>query len=303
MGRASRKKNRLRGIDGGVYSKLWKHEKAHKTFKAIESGKSVMFKDGSSIPTMLELFNYILEHDLGNAGVVACSISFLEYQKYLGDYHNYFITDESLVLFLENQIVKDDDHKNSYSIIDEYCPIVKTEGNAIVKHVNIDVYCGVIHLINRKDSIAFSFMASEGNTKASSLTCISNEGGMIGSYIENSISEILKEAMPEQKRVMNIVLNMFLYIDAFPEAIKAGPPPVRRLDLIKSLSNTTIGETEAIRGLYDGSHHVSPHLRRGHYRFLKSDRYKKKRFQTVFVRPAMVKGTADHIIDVDKVAV
>jgi len=44
MGRASRKKNRLRGIDGGVYSKLWKHEKAHKTFKAIESGKSVMLK-------------------------------------------------------------------------------------------------------------------------------------------------------------------------------------------------------------------------------------------------------------------
>ncbi len=315
MGRASKKKNRLRAVDGGIYSKLfesYQYKGLYKAYADLEKGKSIENIYGT-MNSIVDFFNISTLEMLKIPAITKGGIirnkfillsSYIKYKRYC---HHYFLTDNDLVLFLENQKIKKDSFGYLPDIIKEYCPPKED------KIIELNFFTGIIHLLDRRYSICFilskghdpetgkisdGFMLyhdrgdGEGSEDTATLPLDKN-------YIDDNLKQI-----NNKNTVLNwrIIFNMFLYIDAFPEAIKSGPPPVKRLDFIKSLSNTTIGETEAIKGLYNNSsdHYMSPHLRRGHYRFLKSDRYKKKRFQTVFVRPAMVKGTADHIIDVEK---
>lgn len=96
----------------------------------------------------------------------------------------------------------------------------------------------------------------------------------------------------EAARVWRIVLNLLMYMDAFPECVRDGCPTLhskgnRPVDYAKSWR---IGASDAIRETYRNG--TSPHMRRGHFRLLTSDRFKKKRGQTVYVKPTMVSGSA-----------
>lgn len=87
---------------------------------------------------------------------------------------------------------------------------------------------------------------------------------------------------------VKLIVGLGMYISAFPETVKDGPP-----DNLKHPSHhqypdaKTIGISERISL---GGTHASPiaHFRKGHFRLLQSEKFTKKRFQAVFVHETFV---------------
>jgi hypothetical protein len=96
------------------------------------------------------------------------------------------------------------------------------------------------------------------------------------------------------KETWNILCNLLMYINAFPEFVIDGPP-----ELICGTHgggrNTRVSGSPDIESVHERSK-SSPHMRRGHFRVLRSEKFTKKRFQAVFVRPSMVRGKASTVI-------
>lgn len=93
---------------------------------------------------------------------------------------------------------------------------------------------------------------------------------------------------PDVFRYIKLLIGLGMYISAFPETLKDGPP----LDLQhpshhKYIEPKWIGISEKISL---GGTHASPvaHFRHGHFRVLTSERFTKKRFQAVFVSETFV---------------
>lgn len=90
-----------------------------------------------------------------------------------------------------------------------------------------------------------------------------------------------------------IMLGFFCYISTFKDNVKEGAPN----DAIiydRAQRNKTVEENEIIirSNEITKKYEVSPHLRRGHFRMLSSEYYKKKKGQIIFIEPTFVKGTA-----------
>lgn len=153
-----------------------------------------------------------------------------------------------------------------------------------------------MHFINKKHSFLFGIGKSfspEDNALVPILMFHHNE---ISQNIFLSSEFRAKHGFTDINDIHVVaLLNLFLYMDAFPEAIKEGPPPVRMPAGHVSKRCTIIGESEAIREVYRNG--VTPHMRRGHFRFLQSERFTSCRYKTVYVKPTMVKGKASHITD------
>ncbi len=308
MGRASRKKNRPRAGDGNLYSKLDLNDITDvlKEFKKVGSGYLTNPETGERY-TKDDLFcdvvESIYEYSSEDRGICATkSIAILSLYKNL--YHNYYVTSEKIVDFIENQKIKENDVIHLPHVLEEYCPPQK------YKYFPQEYYAGAVHLLNRQYSILFFMVRGQPDIKNNdcTLSWMRNEGQRKNNIAYIPIGDCYDTAgamsLIHEEEIninWNIIFNMFLYIDAFPEAIKKGPPPVTIEHGMTPLSNTTIGLSKTIKQMY-ADRSVSPHMRRGHYRYLQSDRYKKKRFQTVYVRSAMIKGTADHVIDVTEKA-
>ncbi len=308
MGRASRKKSRPRAGNGNLYSKLDLNglNDARSMYKKVEKGRLINPQNGElyTIPSLHRQMIELNLHDPDKIGAVTSELASMFY-LYKNLYHNYFITSENIVDFIENQKISKKDIVYLSPIMQEYCPSKKH------KYSLVEFYAAAIHLVNRKYSLFFhmskGIKPGDFSLKISDMfalyymrndNCGSNDMGYIHLGDHDDLEETLDLVSDsETKKNWNIIFNMFLYIDAFPEAIRKGPPPITLPYGMTPLSNTTIGLSKSIRQMY-ADRSVSPHMRRGYYRFLQSDRYKKKRFQTIYVRPSMVKGTADHVIDV-----
>jgi len=88
--------------------------------------------------------------------------------------------------------------------------------------------------------------------------------------------------------------NMLLYMDCFPDSIINNPPDDVKKQYAPYIKRCfTIKSDES---LIDRSG-VTPHFRRGHFRVLRSEVFKKKRYQTIFVHSSFVKGKAKTVID------
>lgn len=88
--------------------------------------------------------------------------------------------------------------------------------------------------------------------------------------------------------------NFILYIDCFPDSILNSPPDDVKKQYAPYISKCFTIKTD--ESLIDRAG-VTPHFRRGHFRVLRSEVFKKKRFQTVFVRSSFVKGHAKTVLD------
>lgn len=87
---------------------------------------------------------------------------------------------------------------------------------------------------------------------------------------------------------MRFVCGCFMMAECFPEVFKDGLPNyVKHPNWFKGLNAISISVDRVNR-------EVCPHIRSGHFRLLSSDRYVHKQGQVVFVKPAMVKGRAEH---------
>jgi len=87
---------------------------------------------------------------------------------------------------------------------------------------------------------------------------------------------------------LRLVCGAFMMKEEFPEMFIAGPPEGIKHPAWYRKLNSVHASLSRVRG------DMAPHIRRGHFRLLQSERYTKKRGQLVFVKASMVKGEAKH---------
>jgi len=100
----------------------------------------------------------------------------------------------------------------------------------------------------------------------------------------------------EMAKLYKIAVASLLYEECFPECVIQGPPEyIKHPSHHKYKSQQHLAISPKI--LQSGSH-ASPkaHFRSGHFRVLKSEKFKNKRFQVVFVSQTFVKGKAETIL-------
>ncbi len=104
-----------------------------------------------------------------------------------------------------------------------------------------------------------------------------------------------KPMLPEHKDdpTFRFILGLSLYIDAFPECIL---PFVGGLKIGKNKQKPFfIDSNKTIKRESHGA--ISPHWRRGHFRHLISDKFKKSRGKTIYINGMMIKGKAYEVIE------
>jgi hypothetical protein len=121
----------------------------------------------------------------------------------------------------------------------------------------------------------------------------SNKGQGIALDPNTATEEKIKEFDDISKRRVRTVLGFSLYVDAFPDLIH---PHLENVKIWKIYNGerSYISKGEEVKE--DCLHSVSPHYRRGHFKLLTHERYKKKRGQVIFTKGTFVKGRAYDVI-------
>lgn len=109
---------------------------------------------------------------------------------------------------------------------------------------------------------------------------------------------------PEFMYYSKLVIGLGMYISCFPETVIAGlPDGLKHPSMHKYKCCFSIGVAPKISSTPTGSHESpTPHFRRGHFRILRSDKFKNKRFQAVFIHETFVKGKAETILSPEQCA-
>jgi hypothetical protein len=226
-----------------------------------------------------------------------------------GKYINYFIEDD-IFNFLKNIPVRFDENfrslltdkfisKNIELSSDEINEIsknvVKADANAMLNFLD-----GIIYSKQIKRSYAFTIftVTSEINNKDSFRLLLYITDGKDIQYMFNlSDNEITSKSKDELtfdvKDIFNVIVNMFYYMDAYPESI-LNVPPDEIIDKLNKNNSKTIGISDEIKPYL--TREMMPHLRRGHFRYLGSEFYKNKRNQTVFIKPTFIHGDVKTIM-------
>ena len=198
-----------------------------------------------------------------------------------GEAEQIFIQDEALLEFLEETEVRDlTDFKQLFEP-DRMC---------------------IIHLPNRENSVGVWLEPMEHD----SLGVKDSENKMEFLYIQtgnsNLVSDVntfnkknkgvvkvdgnLVEKDEEGEKLLSLAVNTFAYMSAFPEMIKNGLPKGCVMDKGRSAKKSVLQIEPSL--IEKKEHGVKPHLRRGHFRYLSSDYFKKKQNQWVFVKASFV---------------
>jgi hypothetical protein len=233
------------------------------------------------------------------------------------NYINFYIDDPSLVTFFIDTNINHNNIKNIGEVIkifnlyegSGFVFLGKTVGtnDSGTKEIFSDKsnsynVTGIIHQKILKESIIFQINYSIPDIYEYS-NCIITDGATntIGGEIiyENEIIEKFYTDFRHEaniNNIINLVFNMLFYMDAFPDKILDSPPD-ECIDKLNCNNSKTITMSDEIKEYLHENRDVSPHLRRGHFRYLASDFYKNKKGQTIFVKSSFVKGQAKTIIE------
>lgn len=94
--------------------------------------------------------------------------------------------------------------------------------------------------------------------------------------------------------------GLAMYWSCFPETVKDGVPE----DLKHTAyHNNPVNKTVSVSPEIFHGDHASPtaHFRKGHFRCLRSEKFKNKRFQVVFVHETFVNGKAKTVLAPEEV--
>lgn len=144
---------------------------------------------------------------------------------------------------------------------------------------------GILHTTGKQaNGILFSI------NKAQQRLCVVGQRSGYAFLDYESLGEI-----PHPDDPLALVFGLSLYIRCFPEAVKEGFP-----EFAKHPAHFKGEKCHAVRTVpqimeRDGP---VPHFRNGHFRFLASERFTKKRWQTIFVSESFIKGKAKTIVEV-----
>jgi hypothetical protein len=94
----------------------------------------------------------------------------------------------------------------------------------------------------------------------------------------------------------NLVSSAIAYISCFPETVVAGiPEDLKHPNHFRKTKCYSVGVSPKVAAV--GTHDSPcPHYRTGHWRHLKSEKFKKKRGQTIFIAGVFVKGKATTVL-------
>lgn len=305
MGKKSRSKRIGRDKNTGIkYSTIGfpKILEIRKQKKIMDEGKHPIFK------TYKDFINNLMDgmDNMRNQKAILGS-NFAEITIFDSlvkrEYESIFIESENLADFIESNSINEKDIEPTISVINDFVKLNYEKP--------YNVFC--INLPNRKYSLMICISSTDIIKKSSDIHgkyvidrdrykenifyigYIRNDGKGdqdIGySIIEPMILNYTNHEDVSIRKNWRIIVNIFLYMDAFPDCIKSGVPNIYINEEDRMIKSKTISISDAMKEAYSHGP-ISPHMRRGHFRFLKSDRYKGKRFQTVYVKPTMVKGHA-----------
>jgi len=211
--------------------------------------------------------------------------------------YNYYIESNELLNFFKDTKIK----KEIIPHIINSTEMLTVYNSKYEKYFNLDVevngrkmnhYIGCIHAKNIERSFYFMVQSFEG---ANIATMMILNGSKISCRCPIR-EDVVDEVNQKEYEIARIVLNMLFYMDAFPDKI-LDSPPAECIDKLNCNNSKTITMSDEIRDYLHENRDVSPHLRRGHFRYLASDFYKNKKGQTIFVKSSFVKGQAKTIIE------
>lgn len=239
------------------------------------------FPDYDVSVSLLDLVQVIQDsaHRAGSTMNIPQCLQVAQVLKYANDrrIHNVYIEDGDLVQFLESTEFSDKDSDKIKILISEF--------------MSDYPYRIIIHKPNQKHSV-FCGVNESTDDERIALAVISDM--CMSSRV---LSEVGFFKNPNGNKEMMLVINLILYLSTFPDQIHKGLPD--NMDIINAGNKyqkrnpLRISTAEPIKEAARMG--VSPHMRRGHFRFLKSDKYTKKQFQTVYVKPTFVKGSASTV--------
>lgn len=94
--------------------------------------------------------------------------------------------------------------------------------------------------------------------------------------------------------LFKLAVNMLFYCQAFPECVSEGLPKDSVLDsypgLVTQKNNVSLSDKIIEKTTRTERGEVIPHFRRGHFRYLGSERFTKMRGKTIFIESTFVKG-------------
>lgn len=191
------------------------------------------------------------------------------------DWQSIYVADDHLTNFLSSYSVKDSDFRLFYQVIDNLMP--NFDGSRSF----------AIHLPDIKHSL-FVFYVPSSDDDAGYLCYVKHDYmGFCTIKPDGNNMDIIKQ-WGEYAEDWKVIFGLFIYMDAFPDCVRAGPPEVVK-GYVEKTNSLTLLTHDVIKRENEMSK-VIPHMRRGHFRVLQSERYTKKRFQAVYVKPSMIGG-------------
>ncbi len=214
-------------------------------------------------------------------------------------YTHYFINDYSLYRFLLN--MKTEKEINIlYALHEEVITgdvEIKVANHPSIPNDKGVIASGLIYLPD-KNIRSVGFMIAKGSKYGNGIFYVSNGEVQackpIIDEIVNFEHSINNNSTEPTKTMFHLVTNFLLYMKCFPDSILNSPPDDVKKQYAPYISRCFTIKTD--ESLIDRAG-VTPHFRRGHFRVLRSEVFKKKRFQTVFVHSSFVKGHAKTVLD------
>lgn len=261
-------------------------------------------KQGLKIRTPKEMLEVMIPYELTKIREQGKQLTAYDKMAIAGNYEmfamemqgnciHYFIDDEYLRDFLLNTEIKDFSfYKNlggmcikydgaiGYSVTDRMTE--EEYQNAKEYENNYFVFC--LHFKNETDAPRYMLMFNNKN------------GFLLGTKFDSSTNDRECDSLPleDKKHAKEIVklsenlrigINFLFYIQAFPEVVRNGIPKGYKTEQMQGKRQTV----SLSRKIYvDSERTVTPHFRKGHFRYLGSEWYKEKRGKTIFIDATVV---------------
>jgi hypothetical protein len=211
-------------------------------------------------------------------------------------YNNYFVDSFDLGNFFKNTKIKKEIIKDLKNIVSDIAQInfkdstiLNIEKNEVING-NVKRFLGCIFLKNLSRSLFFNISLLNDHLQ------IYVTNGDDNSSVEISDNPDKIDFINNDSEMIRIVLNLIFYMSAFPEYV-TDKPPQDMCEKSNINNSKTISLSKDIADYLHETRDIAPHLRRGHFRYLGSEHFTKKKGQTIFVKSSFVKGQAKTILD------
>jgi hypothetical protein len=183
----------------------------------------------------------------------------------------------------------------------ELYPVLERQGHILIVHFPCESkICSFAAMIS-KCCKRLLILSSRGNGPGCGVGCVFSLGPeeRVEGFTDEEVIQDMKpgaecslENFRQLERMARTVMGLVMYMDCFPEMVHQGLP--------EDLKHPTHHEYESainlevhLKACQGGTHNSpTPHYRVAHFRVLRSEKFTHKRFQTILIPGAFVKGRA-----------